>query len=201
MPRSKLIRDTITFLQQNYKPKDTILSNQDQARHFQPAPKKASRDMTAEIKQMVAHAAPHLEIKEEIPDDLLARGRASLWKQQLHLISVAVVGFDEKDNPFLKQLAKAIDTGLATAKWIDGIEFEKQKKWELLLQQPKLKLILAPDRKTWSNLSLLQYYREIPPQTFLGKTALFVLQPTLNYLKNPQLKPQLWKAVRLSLSS
>jgi hypothetical protein len=100
----------------------------------------------------------------------------------------------QQEIHFLKNLAKAIDLYLAPAKIIDASRFEEEKKWDLFLKSPHLKLILASAPIIHQNKELQSYYKELPTtsQFFLNEIPLLLLTPFSSYFKTPMLKRSLW---------
>jgi hypothetical protein len=66
-----------------------------------------------------------------------------------------------------------------------------------------LQLILAPPFQEWKSISLSRFYRENPSSKshFLKDIPLALMQPTESYLKNPDLKRELWKMLSSLLST
>lgn len=166
-----------------------------------PLPKKAA-DPMGDIRALVTKTLPDAALTTAIPDDAVAKKQAHLW-QQTHLSAqVFVIGFADSSE-FLQNVVKAIDTHLAPAAWINGPQFEKEKNWELALAAPSLKLIIAPPFSTWKTTTLARFYKENPTTKalLLHTTPLLLMHPVADYLKNPDLKRQLWKTLSSLLSS
>lgn len=164
-----------------------------------PTEKKAPTiDLMPEIRQLVKKTLPETLLTETVPDDAPAKKLSELWKQKHLNAHVFVVSFGE-GGQFLQNVTKAIDSILAPAILLDG----KQTDWNLALTAPSLKLILTPPFASWKTTPLAKFYRENPSHQnyFLNETPLLLMQPVAAYLKNPDLKRELWKNLSTRLSS
>ncbi len=130
---------------------------------------------------------------------------AHLYKEQHLTAKVLVLSFGETGPAlsFLQNVTKAIDSLLAPAKLIEMRKIERENSWELTLSSPTLQLILAPPFQAWKSISLARFYRENPASKshFLKETPLLMMQPLDGYLKNPDLKRELWKMLSTLLST
>lgn len=216
----ELIKDTITFIKQEFEPQETLLASAEDFEFFhaekklpvvqpksvvlEPSTKPLPDDME-EMRQKIAKAAPQMKLRGAIPDDTEAKKIANMWQEHLKNVQVAILSFGEtgKNLEFLNNVAKAIDALIAPAKVIDALRFEKEKKWNLFFESYPLKLILTPDIKSWKSTELAGFYKENPATStsVLGESPLLFLQPIGNYLKNPKEKRALWKAIVSQLSS
>ena len=181
--------------------KGSFLLSKDEHDYFFPQKKPApvvKKDLMPDIRQLVAKTLPEVVLTETIPDDTSAKKMAELWKQKHLKAAVFVVYFGEK-SPFLQNVVKAIDSLLAPAELIDGQQID----WSLALTAPALKLILAPPFSSWKTTPLARFYRETPSNQahFLNEIALLLMQPVAAYLKNPDLKRELWKNLSMRLST
>lgn len=110
---------------------------------------------------------------------------------------VIILSFDKQTPLFLKNLACAITQEIAPCTIMTASRLENEKAWENLLRQKQLKLILSTDYGLFSLPNAMQYYREVPKQakSFLGNIPLLLLTDLSLYLKEPKLKPTLWRAI------
>ena len=94
----------------------------------------------------------------------------------------------------MQNIAKAIDLCFGTCRLI---EIEDGKKWDLFLQSPQLKLIIAPDHLIFETKELLPFYRENPQEKsrHLGEIPLLLLPDLSLYFKDPYLKRSLWNVI------
>jgi len=164
-----------------------------------PMEKKAPTiDLMSDIRQLVRKTLPEAPLTETVPDDAPAKKLSELWKQKHLNAHVFVVSFGE-GGQFLQNVTKAIDSILAPAILLDG----KQTDWNLAFTAPSLKLVLTPPCTSWKTTPLAKFYRENPSHQnyFLNETPLLLMQPVAAYLKNPDLKRELWKSLSMRLSS
>jgi hypothetical protein len=89
------------------------------------------------------------------------------------------------------------------ARLINAEGIEKENQWETFLSVTELKLIIICDYALWQMPHLLQFYREVPNQTqrFLLNKPVMLLPDLTLYLKDPQLKRSLWKALCQKIGS
>ncbi len=66
-----------------------------------------------------------------------------------------------------------------------------------MTQSPDLRLVIASDYDLYLQPELMKVYREAPQQGkhYLNKTPLLLLSDLSLYLKEPQLKSLLWRAI------
>lgn len=209
----KLIKQAIEFLKEESSTRSSILASPEEAAYFSPQKKqmphvskeKKSLEIDTEMKQMVAKILPEIALTTTIPDDASAKRMAHLYKEQHLTAKVLVLSFGETGPGlhFLQNVTKAIDSLLAPAKLIEMRKIERENSWELTLNSPTLQLVLAPPFQTWKSISLARFYRENPSSKshFLRDTPLLFMQSTAAYLKNPDLKRELWKTLSTLLST
>lgn len=171
---------------------------------LQPPPSSTKASYIDTLRSVVQKAAPHMVLKETVPDDSKAKKVGSLWQDHLQDVHVALVSFGTqgRDLAFLQNVAAAVTSLLAPAQIIDGFKMESEQKWELFFAKTPLKLLLAPPLVTWKGKALAQYFRENPvAQTAtLGPAPVLLLRPLREYIQTPQLKRDLWKSLVSHLS-
>ncbi len=208
----RLIKQTIELLKEESSSRGSILASPEETAYFSPqkkqavpSKKSAAVEIDAEMRQMVAKILPDAVLASTIPDDASAKKMAHLYKEQHLTAKVLVLSFGETGPAlqFLQNVTKAIDTLLAPAKLIEMRKIERENSWEITLSSPALQLILAPPFMEWKSISLARYYRENPSSKthFLSSTPLLLTQPIAAYLKNPDLKRELWKNLSTLLST
>lgn len=149
-----------------------------------------------DIKAALRKVAPSLKFVDEVPSDAIAKRVKEAYLAQKETPDIPILVMD-KPAPLLKSLAKAINTVHGYSHIVDGIKFEREKRWDLFLKSPNLKLILIPDVALWSALDLMRYYREIPKENkrFLGNVPLILIPDLSLYDKDPMLKRSLWNVI------
>lgn len=206
----KLIQHTIALLKEESFTHGSVLATPEEAAYFSPQKKqppaaKKSPDIDAEMRQMVSKVLPEINLNGAIPDDAAAKKMAHLYKEQHLTAKVLVLSFGEAGPALdlLQNITKAIDSLLAPAKLIEMRKIERENSWELTLTSPTLQLILAPPFQLWKSISLARFYRENPSTKshFLKEIPLLLMQPPEAYLKNPDLKRELWKILSTLLST
>lgn len=136
---------------------------------------------------------PDTKLCETIPDDAVAQKIKNSWKEDLTIPSVVILSFNEKEREltFLKNVAKAITLRFMPARVISA------SKWEELLNSPQLSLVIAPDHDFYMHAELMKYYKEANNlgKHYLKNSPLLLLSDPSLYLKEPQLKSLLWRAI------
>ncbi|HEX4838998.1 MAG TPA: hypothetical protein VFU89_00980 [Rhabdochlamydiaceae bacterium] len=188
----------------------SILATPEEAAYFSPQKKqlppkeKKVAEFDAEMKQLVTKLLPEVALSSGIPDDAAAKKMAHLYKEQHLNGKVIILSFGETGAglSFLQNVTKAIDSLLAPTKLVEMRKIERENSWELTLTSPTLQLILAPPFQAWKTLTLARFYRENPASKshFLKETPVLMMQSVEAYLKNPDLKRDLWKMVSSLLS-
>ena len=157
------------------------------------------------MRQTIEKAFPEFALRETIPDDSHAKKMSRLWEETYLTAQVVVISFGEVGPglEFLKNVTHAIDRLMAPAQLVEGSLLEKENGWELLLGSPTLKCLLCSPWSSWKSTSLTNYYKQngSTQEQFLGQHKLFLLQPSLTYLKNPDHKRKLWQLISTQLLS
>lgn len=152
-----------------------------------------------DFREFVKTTAPSCVLHEQIPCDLHAKKMKERWKTEKEIPPVVILSFNEqKDHmALLNNIAKAITLQLAPAKVISGHRLEQEKKWEEMLNSPGLRLVIASDYGLYLLPDLMKHYKESAKSArhFLKTTPLLLLSDISLYLKEPQLKPLLWRAI------
>jgi hypothetical protein len=163
------------------------------------------RETFSELQKLLSETIPDFAFLPEIPSDALAKQIAQRWKtkNQSTPISLLFLQEPQQQHKFLTNLATALDVVFGSARLIHAEEIEKENQWEAFLSVPELKLVIICDYALWQMPHLLQFYREVPNQTqrFLLNKPLMLLPDLTLYLKDPQLKRSLWKALCQKIGS
>lgn len=142
---------------------------------------------------------PEWRLCEAIPSDAIAQKQKNIWLKNQEILPVLILSFydNEQQLTFLKNIAHAISLRLAPAKVISAIQFEKENSWANVLNSPHLRLIIANDYGLYLQPKLMHFYKEVPQQNkhFLNQIPVLLLSDLSLYLKEPQLKPLLWRAI------
>jgi protein required for attachment to host cells len=157
-----------------------------------PKMSEAAESGLSDIKKVLEAKFPSLVLLPNPPDD----GEARKVNEKV-LGEVVILCFDRQTPPFLKNLAFAIQQEIASCSIVSAARLESEKGWENLLRQKHLKLILSSDYGLSGFPGGMQYFREVPKQakSFLGNIPLLLLTDLSLYLKEPKLKPTLWRAI------
>lgn len=207
----QLIKQAIALLKEESQTQDSVLATPEEVSYFKPEKKapiskeKKSMSMDAEMKQMVAKILPEVALTSSIPDDADAKKMAHLYLEQHLSAKIVILSLGETGPAlnFLQNVTKAIDSLLGAAKLIEMRKIEREKSWDLTLSSPSLHLILTPPFEAWKSLSISRFYRENPSSKshFLKEIPLLMMHSVEAYLKNPDLKRQLWKTLSSLLST
>jgi hypothetical protein len=159
----------------------------------------------AEIQKLLSKIAPEFTYVETVPSDAKAQQIAQRWKTKNQSAPISLLCLHELPlhQKFLTNLATALDVVFGPARLINAEGIEKEKQWETFLSVSELKLVIICDYALWQMPNLLQFYREVPNQTqrFLLNKPLMLLPDLTLYLKDPQLKRSLWKALCQKIGS
>lgn len=154
----------------------------------------------ADNSEMCKVISQHLPIISTIPEDQEARRMNSDWRSLMVLMDAVILSFNEnpKHLAFLKNMSIAIETLGLKCQLVSAQKLEQENNWSKLLEQNKLRLIIASDYGIYMLPELTKLHREVPRQAkhFLGQVPLFLLSDISFYLKEPNLKPSLWKAIK-----
>lgn len=149
--------------------------------------------------QLMQSLFPQFELRETIPSDVLAQKMKKSWANEQLIPPVILLSFHNQEPhlTFLKNLAQAISLRLAPARVLSALKLEKEQQWETVLASPGLCLVITSDYELYMQPHLMRYYREVPQQGkhFLNQVPLLLLSDLALYLKQPQLKALLWRAI------
>ncbi len=195
-----LIRQAIDFLEKEKN--QVILVTPEEHAFLLPkknTPPSKECDLMPDIRGLVSKHLPDMKLATKIPDDAHAKKMGNLWKEH-HLSSHIIVlslGEQGADLQFLQNFTHALDRLLAPCRLLEMRRLERDNGWDLVLSSTHLKLVIAPPFQQWKNLQLSRFYRENPTAQsfFLKETPAVILRPVSSYLKNPDLKRELWKMV------
>ncbi len=152
-----------------------------------------------DFNQFFRNHFPNSIIHEQIPCDSQARKIKNTWLNEQVMPPIILLSFQEEEKPlaFLKNMARAISLRLAPVRIYSASKLEKNKEWEKILTASTLRLVIASDYGVYSQPGLMNYYREIPEQSkhFLLQIPLLLVSDLSLYLKEPQLKSLLWRAI------
>lgn len=158
-----------------------------------------------EIRRVVKKVYPELRILDEIPNDSMAKKIAQRWKTKNQAAPISILSLHEpkEQRALLEQIAVALDVYFGPARLIEAEVIEKEKQWEAFLSVEGLKLVVVCDYTLWQLHGLMKSYKETPATAtrLLGSVPLLLLPDLSLYLKDPQLKRSLWKALCQKLSS
>jgi hypothetical protein len=142
---------------------------------------------------------PEWVLSKAIPSDVIAQKNKNAWLKSQEIPPVIILSFhdNEQQQTFLKNIAQAISLRLAPAQVVSASQIEKENGWENILNASQLRLVIAGDYGLYLHPKLMRFYKELPQQGkhFLNQTPLLLLSDLSLYLKEPQLKPLLWRAI------
>lgn len=202
---SPLLEEQNTVNQGPPQPAETVTAKASaQTFSFALEPLAASfQDPWTSMKPAIQKNFPDLNLLREPPDDALAKSLRESWKETCSAAEVIILSFQEteKQSELLSQIANAITILIKPAKVLPAMKIEQEKGWEQLLASPSLKLLMASDYAIYGLPELMKHYRELSKtaEHFLGKIPLFLLADMSLYLREPLLKPSLWRALRKHL--
>lgn len=152
-----------------------------------------------EIKQIITQHLPDYPTIDNIPDDQEARKINVSWKQAQTVPDILILAFNdsEKQQLFLHNIASAISLCLAPARVVLANKIEQEQGWKEILTSKHLRLVITSDYGIYTLPELMKYFKEQTKQGkhLLGNVPLLLLSDLSLYLKEPQLKPLLWRAI------
>ncbi|MFQ5728817.1 MAG: hypothetical protein ACE5GN_00460 [Waddliaceae bacterium] len=136
----------------------------------------------SDIRQVLSKKFPSQKILDDLPDDTAAKQIRRQWADNKKNPEIILLYSNEpaQQRSFLSNLAKAIDVCVGSSSVVSA----NDPNLENLLKSPKLRLILC----SGAHLNAIDS----------GKTATLALSDLNDYLKNPQLKAELWKKLKKS---
>lgn len=142
---------------------------------------------------------PDYHLSETIPSDASAKKIKNAWSSTHEIPSVILLSFNEqvKQIHLLKNIAQAISLRFAPAKVLSASLLEEENLLDKMLNASHLRLVIASDYGLYLQPSLMRFYKEAPQKGkhYLHNTPLLLLSDLSLYLKEPQLKSLLWRAI------
>ena len=157
-------------------------------------PKMPPKESLESLRKLLQEIHPDLFLHTSPPNDIKAKRIKNAWKEKRDTPMIPILFQGASYSPFIRNIAKAIDTCFGTCRLI---EIDTRKKWDLFLESPQLKLIIAPDHLIFESKDLLPFYRENPQEKtrYLGNIPLLLLPDLSLYFKDPYLKRSLWNVI------
>lgn len=153
-----------------------------------------------ELHELVLMHLPGVPLLPAPPNDLVARQAARLWERENAIPAVAILCFEEqpKHKAFLTNIGRALEAYGLSATVIDAAKIEQEHAWPRLLEAPQARLVIAGGYGMYALPELMQHYREGEKSSGprLGRLPLLLLSDVALYLKEPHLKPSLWKSLK-----
>lgn len=157
-------------------------------------PKTPPQESQESLRRILQEIHPDLFLHKTPPNDIQAQRIKNAWKEKRDTPMIPILFQGASYRPFVRNIAKAIDTCFGTCRLV---EIETGKKWDLFLESPQLKLIIAPDHLIFESKELLPFYRENPQEKsrHLGNIPLLLLPDLSLYFKDAYLKRSLWNVI------
>lgn len=193
-PLVSLVKQTLSWIEQEYPPGSKISCSEDVARRLnqqnnsKPVALPQINEMP-QIRQVLSKIAPHFKLRshplDPLPPPLFGKD-----------VSVVILALEE--DRFLTHVAQAISALLAPCQIVQAPSWDRLKD-----VSSQLKLILGPPIAKWKRHKIASHFTYHPTthQSTLLDCLYLELQPTESYLKQSQLKRNLWKSLVSHLSS
>lgn len=183
------------------KSKEVVAKEEKLTSFFELEPLKASEPLDiSDFRSIIKEKFPQQPYLETIPNDSDAKRINSAWELEKMAPEVIVLFFQEtpKHRAFLNNLCRAIQSLGIHAALSSAAKCEQELSWDSLLKSKNLRLVIASDYAIYTLPELMKHYKETPKKgrQQLGNVPLFLLSDLSFYLKEPSLKPSLWKALK-----
>lgn len=183
------------------KSKEDVAKEEKSTSFFELEPLKASEPLDlSDFRSIIKEKFPQQPYIEAIPSDSDAKRINSAWELEKMAPEVMVLFFQEtpKHRAFLNNLCRAIQSLGIHAALSSAAKCEQELSWDSLLKSKNLRLVIASDYAIYTLPELMKHYKEAPKKgrQQLGSVPLFLLSDLSFYLKEPSLKPSLWKALK-----
>ncbi|MBI5346734.1 MAG: hypothetical protein HZB76_06305 [Chlamydiae bacterium] len=163
-----------------------------------------AEDSFEDLKKIVGKIAPNLAIQNPL-DDKKAKQLSQKWKVNNEVFPISVLAYkeDERTYKFLIELSKALDVCFYPSKVVFAYQLEKENQWDIFLSSKELKMIIAQTYMIAELNNLRGFYKEFPQErtSFLKEVPLFLMADAHLYLKEPLLKPSLFKTLKQKIST
>lgn len=182
----------------SHKPETPSASNKTSLFSLNPLGAPPSADFK-EIQHLIGNHLTGYTTTTSIPSDQAARQINMAWKQGKRTPSVILLSFNEgeKERLFLYNVAQAISLSIAPAEVISAQRIEQNNKWDAMIKSEGLRLVIASDYAIHTMPGLMKHFKEQQKQGkhFLGSIPFLLLSDLSLYMKEPKLKPLLWRAI------
>lgn len=166
--------------------------------HLEPLPTKAYDSGYAQFAQICKEIFPDLPLSEKIPNDAIAKKR----KDVKHPVLILSFSENEQENNLLTNMAKAITLHITPAKVLHIRTLKKDNLLETVFDPAHVRLVITTDYDLYLQADLMRHYEDRAQhgKHFLHRIPLLLLSNLSLYLKEPQLKSLLWRAICNELS-
>jgi hypothetical protein len=152
-----------------------------------------------EINQLLGNHFPDYVSAAAIPSDQAARQVNRAWSHGKRVLGVILLSFNEgeRERIFLHNISQAISVSIISAEVISAQRIEQANGWDALIKSEGLRLIIASDYAIHTLPGLMKHFKEPQKQSkhHLGAVPFLLLSDLSLYLKEPKLKPILWRAI------
>lgn len=160
----------------------------------------ASASDLQDIREIISKKFPHFSILETPPADLQS---GNDMKAQIAAASVIILSFQESmtAHTFLENVSQAISHCFVPSAIIPAHIVEQEQNWDLLAQAKGVRLIIASGAKIENFSGFMKRCRQSDRQksAFFGEIPLLLLPDLAIYLKEPNYKSDLWRAIQQML--
>lgn len=152
-----------------------------------------------DLHKLIMQTCPDFRYIEQIPDDREATLRGTRQSNVAQDAEVLILSFSEptKHVAFLQNVAYALRLKGKNAIVVPAQAIEDSNGWAELSSKGKVRLLIASDYGIYTMAQLMNQVKAIPDKNrhMMGSIPLFLISDVSLYLKQPQLKPALWKAL------
>ncbi|MBN2479691.1 MAG: hypothetical protein JXA94_05640 [Parachlamydiales bacterium] len=159
----------------------------------------------SDIEKILLKIDSSIEISEKPLDDKIAKKVAQKYKFKNMSANITILAYKENEKAFnfLNKMRLALENTFLPTKVVSAYVIEKSNSWDTFLNKEDINLIISSDYTVFELNQLKSFYVEIPAKNekFLKDIPLLLLPDINLYLKEPMLKPSLYKTLKLKIES
>jgi hypothetical protein len=155
------------------------------------------------VREWLEKSAPHLKLKEHIPNDEVALQYKHAWRYRSPSLQILIIDMElyPTDREVLLKISRALTAAKKNNQVVRCSPQERWNSWDLFLSLPSLTCVIGPPLDQW-RAPLLQSQIRLNPSTnqaTIGKIKVLFLPPLAKLSSDPQYKLQVWQWLKTNL--